>query len=1302
MTSRPSVPGGTDTHDEEILADLFDALLQQILEGNTPDLASYHPDRPDLRDRIAKTWALACSVAGRREPSRPVLGGYEIVRELGHGGMGTVYLARHQALQRDVAIKVLPHSLAMSPRAKQRFLEEARALARLRHDHVVHIHRIIDHAEMLAFEMEYVDGPSLQQVVLELRRQAKPHAVESLAAVLQTGVAELGTRSTVEWFVRLGIRIARALGEVHRHGLVHRDVKPSNILLRKDGRPVLADFGLARDGDLPGGEAARGFAGTPVYAAPERLRGGDADIDARADVYSLGVTLYEALALAPPFGGSTTAEVLRRIENGRLPALRQQAPHVPRDLETVLGKAMEADPRHRYPTADAFADDLERLLNLQPILAQPAGPMRRFGKFLRRHQRVVGAALAGALLVTGVLWPAMVHAGALERARATASAETQAARSQVLSLESLHAVTSRVFAGASTQPLRQPSAVVVQSHSLAAARDHYRAAVLADPAQAGVRAEHDVLSVVLALRAAEEQGGVADLGSLLPNLPPLCRHLAEVAAAAGPRDDVRRSASGAAAGDRFATGLLAFLLGDLATSHACWNGLEQQLADHPLLDACQALQLACDGFPERAYPRLFHAARGFPGASALALAMADAALAMGDSSLAEQWLAGVPDDGREPIVASRRRLLQADLLAARRRTDEAASAYRDLARLDPTDPTPVQRLAALAAARGDDETTARLVRTLQQRWPDLPAAQLLVAQRALLRRDLPTYLREVRAAITRDLVQGGLGTTPPLAELLELGGLDGLLPGLPADAAPARSLAHPGGMPLAGWLPRPALAAVRAGLEFLPVIDHCQQIAHAAAGNEVAAALRAVWLAAFRMPGLLQQLPVRAQVVLLGGPLALAGPPADLLSQATMPFASALGTRMVFVTDSKVVQSPTVEGHEVAWGLHTAYARDVDGDSLPDVCIACPPTGRGLGDGYVELRSLADGSLQRRLLPDNEDLVYGRGLAVLGDIDGDHCDDVLVGAPRVLRPEVGTGEVELRSGRTGALLWRAAHEPIAFGSSLARLPDVDGDGRDDFLVGAPPLTLTGNERGRAFVCSGATGSVLRELPAPRGGTWFGAEVLALGDVDGDGVADVVVGGNYGGAPGLVVVFSGASGAPLLTFGDETLGADYGAALAAVDDVDGDGAPDLAVGAPGLSSRGKDRGKVQILGTRTGKVHLELLGERPGDGFGFSLCSVRDWVRQGGPSLCIGSRRGGPIGNGFVRVFSARNGAPQQTFACGPEVVRFGHSLANAGFLDRDAYPDVLVALQARSGTGSLLRMSFAQTISRNPTIPRKQ
>ncbi|MGB3967955.1 MAG: serine/threonine-protein kinase, partial [Planctomycetota bacterium] len=405
MTDAPG--GDTGTRDEELLADLFDRLLQDILDGRTPDLATLQAEQPHLRDRIAKAWGLACSVAGRREPSRPVLGGYEIVRELGHGGMGTVYLARHQQLQRDVAIKVLPHSLAMSPRAKQRFLEEARALAQIRHEHVVPIHRIIDHEEMLAFEMEYVAGGSLQALILALQQQPKPFALASLEQVLGRPVGP-AVRSSVEWFVRLGIEMARALGIVHRHGLIHRDVKPSNILLRTDGTPVLADFGLALAGELDGTRTK--FAGTPVYAAPERLRGGDGRVDARTDVYSLGVTLYEAFTSSPPFAGSSTHEVLRRIESGNAPALRERAPHVSADLSTIIAKAIEPDPRRRYATADEFADDLERLLNLQPIQARPAGLLRRTTKFLARNRKLVFSATAGAALVALAAWPIAAHA----------------------------------------------------------------------------------------------------------------------------------------------------------------------------------------------------------------------------------------------------------------------------------------------------------------------------------------------------------------------------------------------------------------------------------------------------------------------------------------------------------------------------------------------------------------------------------------------------------------------------------------------------------------------------------------------------------------------------------------------------------------------------------------------------------------------------------------------------------------------------------------------------------------------------
>ncbi|MBM4061057.1 MAG: hypothetical protein FJ265_08165 [Planctomycetes bacterium] len=1283
MSHPSSGPGEPDTRDGEILADLFDTLLQEILEGNTPDLARYLPDRPDLKDRIARTWALACSVAGRREPSRPVLGGYEIVRELGHGGMGTVYLARHQALQRDVAIKVLPHSLAMSGHAKQRFLEEARALARLRHDHVVRVHRIIDHAEMLAFEMEYVEGPSLQKVILGLQQQPKPQSLEALAAVLGLPAAALGTRSPVEWFVRTGIRIARALAEVHRHGLVHRDVKPSNVLLRKDGQPLLADFGLARLGD-PEATQPAGFAGTPIYAAPERLRDGDAGLDARADVYSLAVTLYEALSLRPPFAGSTTHEVLRRIENGQLPALRKQAPHVSRDLETVLGKAMEPDPKHRYPTADAFADDLERLLSLQPILARPAGPVRALGRFLRRNQRVCIGALAGALLVAGATWPALAHAGALASSREASAAATHAARLQLLSLDSLHGASLRAFAGAGSQPLRQPSAAAAQAQSLGTAARHYAEALAADPTNEDARLEHAVVAVAAELRqprAAPDPTAPADRRRAA--LPPLAR-----AAAAADREAVRGGLATADAADRFAAGLLAYLLGDLTTSAACWRGLDERLPDHPLLDACLALQLASDGLADRAWPRLFHAARRFPGASSLALALADAALAMGDLPLAETWLAGLPA-GTGPVALGRRRLLEADLLAARRQPDAAARAYRELAQADPTDPGPQLRLACLAAAQGDRDARARLLQSLRTRWPDYAPARLEAARDALLRRDLPAYLAEARYVLGQDLPQLPRAAASDLAAVLELGGLQDLLPPeAAADLLRARPPTHTVALPLAAWVRPAQLASLRRALEAVRVADGCLRAARTGTVLDVAAALRGAWHTALSLPGLTCTLPAAWQLTLLGAPPVLADAPARLLSLLSMPFARALDAPMRFVREQPLVQT-TTDLQAFTFGLQTAFSRDFDGDSLPDVAIACPAS-RSTG-GHVELRSLADGSLLRRLEAEGADHLFARSLAVLGDVDGDLCDDLLVGSPSMHEARAPRGEATLYSGRAGRVLWRTAGPTSTFGVAVARLADLDGDGVADFVVGAPPLSLTGGQRGRAFVGSGATGAILRELVPGQPGSWFGAALAAAGDVDGDGLEDVLVGGNVGNAPGLVVLFSGGTGAQLLTFADEFPGTDYGACVAGAGDADGDGTPDLAIGAPGLSSRGRDRGKVQILSGRSGQVIVELFGERPGEGFGATLAAAGEWVRGYRTSLAVAARRGGPVGTGYVRVFEAGSGQPQQTFAGGPTVVAFGHSLAAAGRLDDDPFPDMLVPCLLRDGTAMIWRMSFAQT-----------
>ncbi|MBL8756014.1 MAG: protein kinase [Planctomycetes bacterium] len=1276
MTS--DATGDAGTRDEELLADLFDSMLQEILDGRTPDLEAVQRDRPDLRDRIAKTWQLACSVAGRREPSRPVLGGYEIVRELGHGGMGTVYLARHQSLQRDVAIKVLPHSLAMSPRAKQRFLEEARALARIRHENVVHIHRIIDHAEMLAFEMEFVDGPSLQSAIVQLRQKAKPFAMASLAETLGHEPSP-GVRSSVEWFVRLGIRIARALGEVHRHGLVHRDVKPSNILLRGDGTPVLADFGLALQGDL---EATRTkFAGTPVYAAPERLRGGDGQIDARTDVYSLGVTLYEALTCNPPFTGSSTHEVLRRIEAGAVPGLRQRAPHVSRDLATVVGKAMEPDPRHRYATADEFADDLERLLSLQPIHARPAGPLRRAFQFVRRHQRVVGAALASAVLAAAVIWPLAAHANARNDAEARAAQHLHAARSRLLAPEVLPAPwTGRSPLG---RTLQHDRAQTLRQVAFAEALAGYDAAVALQPDDRGLRLERD------AVRAAGSIGTDGGEEPLQVDAPVLGQMLANTRNLRRLSDGVLPQLAAASPADRSAAGLFAFLLGDHATSTACWSTMPEPQRADPLLDACAALQVTAEGAPERAYPRLFHAARSFPQSRAIGFALADAALATGDADLARQWITGLPPgDVREPDA--RRELLAADLVTAEGRFDEARQLYRRLADADATDPTPLLRLANLSMRTGERSLGERLLHHVLQRWPGVAAARLQLARMALQSRKLPEYLAHCRHALGQ-LRTGTSSTHADLCGILRLGGLHSLTTDGTAGTTFVATARQDDGIPLGAWLKSSQVAGIEQATRLLVLVDETASKVATLDQRPLGVALRTTWTMLLRAPQITSRLPYSLQAGLLVALPPLLGPATDRLAAELLPYQTILGTRLHTIADRRLFQVEMPEGIAV-YGNQIVRSADLDGDTLEDICFSLPPLVAGPASGAVEIRS-TDGELVRTWPGSDDNLMFARGIAAVGDVDGDLCDDIVIGCPLRVDAPSAKAVVELRSGRTGAVLWSIADACPSFGVAVCGLGDVDGDGIGDIAVGSSAMRLGHDDRGRAVVLSGRSGTRLRELLPDRGGTWFGGAVAAAGDVTGDGIGDVLVGGNFGNAPGLAAVFDATTGKLVTSFAEDDPEQMFGASIASAGDIDGDGIAEVLVAAPAIGAQ-RLPGRVLVLSCRTGRSLYELTGERPREGFGAVFCRLHRWRKDGRPAIAVATRQGGPIGNGYIRVFDLAKATPLQTFAGHQAHRMFCYALCELGDRDGDGLIE-LGSLSLRGDHAEFWRFSFADADPRS-------
>jgi tetratricopeptide (TPR) repeat protein len=305
------------------------------------------------------------------------LGEFHVLRELGRGGMGVVYEALQSSLDRRVALKVLSAHPALNPAGVARFKREAYSTARLDHPGIVKILAVGGDGAEHWYAMELIDGQPLDAALARVR-----------------GTSGSG-KAFVEHALDLLVQVADALEHAHRQGIVHRDVKPANVLVRPDGRAVLTDFGLAYRVDLPSVTLPGGCAGTPHYMAPEQAAG--RTVDARADVFALGATLYEAVAQRRPFDAPTTAEVLDRIRREEATDPRRHNPDIAPDLSAVVLKALEKDPARRYQTAGAMAQDLRSLLAGQPVQARRPSLLQRVGRWARREP--LRAALAGAVLV---------------------------------------------------------------------------------------------------------------------------------------------------------------------------------------------------------------------------------------------------------------------------------------------------------------------------------------------------------------------------------------------------------------------------------------------------------------------------------------------------------------------------------------------------------------------------------------------------------------------------------------------------------------------------------------------------------------------------------------------------------------------------------------------------------------------------------------------------------------------------------------------------------------------------------------
>ena len=333
----------------------------------------------------------AASIVGQR------LGPFTIGAEIGRGGMGVVHAARQESLDRDAAVKAVFEGPMTSAAALERFHREARAIARLTHPGIVRVFADGEQDGVHWFAMERIDGHDL---ATDLERQAG--AVEG-----EPILPGIGATEHIPEAVRVVLEVAEGLVHAHAHGLVHRDVKPSNILLRRDGTALLADFGLARDERLGSLTQTGHMVGSMPYVSPEQARIYDVEVDGRTDVYSLGVVLYELLTSRLPFKARTSLELAAEMDRTEPPRLRKLNPRVPRDLELVCAQAMSLKLADRYPSAADFAADLRRFLGHEAVTARAPGVGRRAGRWLRRHRvAVAGVVIAVAAGVGGAWWSA--------------------------------------------------------------------------------------------------------------------------------------------------------------------------------------------------------------------------------------------------------------------------------------------------------------------------------------------------------------------------------------------------------------------------------------------------------------------------------------------------------------------------------------------------------------------------------------------------------------------------------------------------------------------------------------------------------------------------------------------------------------------------------------------------------------------------------------------------------------------------------------------------------------------------------
>jgi WD40 repeat protein/serine/threonine protein kinase len=448
MTSPIAPP---DSALEARLGQIADEFTQRLQHGDQPDIEDYARQNPEIATVLRQVLpALQVMGSAEREPgsldaglaaapAAGCLGDFRILREIGRGGMGIVYEAEQISLNRRVALKVLPFASTLDAKQLQRFKNEAQAAAGLHHTNIVPVYATGCERGVHFYAMQFIEGLTLAQVIADSRTQigdlkkvakadsvpvpSQPHAAtgpyfaetagpsEIVATTPKAGIStERSTRSPAYFrtVAQLGVQAAEALEHAHQLGIIHRDIKPGNLLVNARGQLWITDFGLAQ---VQGGAnltMSGDLLGTLRYMSPEQALAQRVTIDHRTDIYSLGATLYELLTLEPAFPGRDRQELLNQIAFQDPQPSRRLNASIPVELETIVGKAMEKNPAERYATAQEMADDLQRFLKDEPIRARRPTLWQKVKKWARRNRPAVwsaGVSLAvvGLLTICGLL-----------------------------------------------------------------------------------------------------------------------------------------------------------------------------------------------------------------------------------------------------------------------------------------------------------------------------------------------------------------------------------------------------------------------------------------------------------------------------------------------------------------------------------------------------------------------------------------------------------------------------------------------------------------------------------------------------------------------------------------------------------------------------------------------------------------------------------------------------------------------------------------------------------------------------------